>query len=171
MRPRFFAPSRDDGRSDRQVIYEAIRDAVPGQVFDYATLAAALQVGVSEPITQERVGSAARAANRLLLREKQRAIEVVKGVGYRVAAAEEHLGLAVSRRHRAETNIRRGIELLRNCRTEELSDVQRNLHEGQFLIMSGVYQAVRYANSRIDRHQKVLQVLTERVERLEENGQ
>lgn len=162
-----FQPSRADGRSDRQVVYEMMQDAEPNTVFDFDRIADALQVGVAETVTHQRACSAARAANRTLLREKQRSVTVVRGLGYRVIAANEHMGVAVTRRRRAESQIRAGIGMLRGCRLDELSEPQRTLHEGQLLVMSGVYEAVKHVNSRQDRQEKVIDRLKRRVDRLE----
>jgi hypothetical protein len=163
-----FQPTRRDGRSDRQVVYELMQDAEPGVVFAHDVIADALQSGVADPITPERASAAARAANRLLLRERRRTMLAVRGIGYRILAACEHVGASLSRRERAESQVRAGLSILRECRLDELSETQRKLHEGQLLVMSGVYDAVRYTNARVDRHEKALRALTDRVVRLED---
>ncbi len=165
--PKPFTPSRDDGRSDRQVVFELVRDASPETVFPFVQIRLALQDGVENTITQQRVCAAARLADKTLQRECDRVLRVVKGVGYRVAPASEHLGMALVRKDKATMQFRQGVDILRHCRLGELSETERKLHEGNLLVMTAYLSALRHLNARQDRQERVLEVLTKRIDKLE----
>lgn len=162
-----FQPSRDDGRSDRQVIFELVRGAEPDTMFPYAQLTAALQRGTTRSIAPTTVGMACRLASRTLERECQRTLSVVRTVGYRVVRANEHLTLALDRKDRAEGLIKRGVELLEHTRLDELDEPHRTLHQGQMMIMGGFYEALRSTRRRQDAQDRVIEHLIQRVDRLE----
>ncbi len=169
-----FEPSRPDGRSDRQVVYDLTSEAEPGELFDYHQLTDALAEGLDEKPDRTRVYRAVAAANKTLLRERKRYLGVVKGRGYKLLSASEHLPTALVRKDRAQTHLQRGIELLRDARLDELTEAQRTLHEGQLMILSGVYHAVRDSHKRHDKTDALIadlmkdkQRIEERLERLE----
>lgn len=163
-----FTPSREDGRSDRQVVFELVRDATPEALFTYEEIEDALQEGIPIPITRARAYRAVQGANRTLMREHRRAMRTVRGTGFRVLRADEHLPVALGRKERAEQQIKRGIELLRSTRIDELDPVQRTLHEGQLLIMSGIYSAVRETRRRVSRQDDAIHDIRQRLTQLEQ---
>lgn len=169
-----FTPSRADGRSDRQVIYDLTGDADPGATYTYAELTDALQDGLDQPVTRDRIYRAVAAANKTLLREHSRYLGVVENVGYRIIRADEHLPVSLQKKDRAQTHLRRGIELLRHARLDELTEAQRTLHEGQLMILSGIYAAVEDSARRHERTEGLIedllkskQQIEDRLERLE----
>ena len=88
--------------------------------------------------------------------------------------ADEQLPVSLKKKDRAQGYIRRGIELLRHARLEELTEAQRTLHEGQLMIMSGLYHAVQESARRHDRAEGLIedllksnQDIQDRLDRLE----
>lgn len=153
-----FRPSRSDGRSDRQVVYELVGDAEPDSMFPFDDIQAALSEGLDSPASKSRAYKAVKAANNLLLREKRRYLVSVPGVGYRMIHASEHLPVALGKKTRAETQIKTGIKILREVRMAELAEPERNLIVGQLMIMDGMYQMARASERR---HAKQEQVIDE----------
>jgi len=164
---KLFEASRNDGRSDRQVVFELVRDADPETTYSYEDMCGALTKGTDREITRGVVYRAAGAANHTLMRERKRALVVVRNVGYRVIRADEHLTVALVKKDRAETMVQRGIELLRHARVDELDEPHRTLHEGQLLVMSGFYDALRSTRRRQEQHDETINALLERVDKLE----
>jgi hypothetical protein len=169
-----FQPSRDDGRSDRRVVYDLTHDAEPGMTFTYKELIEALEEGLDTPVARDRVYRAVGAANTTLLREHRRYLGVVENVGYRVIHSEEHLPVSLQKKDRAQSYLKRGIELLRHARLDELTQAQRTLHEGQLMILSGIHSAVQDSARRLDRTESLIedllksdQQIQERLDRLE----
>lgn len=169
-----FKASRADGRSDRRVIYDLAENAEPGTVFTYTELLEALQEGTDREITRSHVYAAIGSANKNLLDEQKRYLGVVVGTGYRVIRADEQLGAALVKKDRANGYLKRGIDLLRNARLDELDTAQRTLHEGQLMIMAGLHQAIQESDRRHRRADELIQGLLdsnreiqERLENLE----
>lgn len=169
-----FQPTRADGRSDRRVVYELIQDAAPDSIFSFAEIKDALSTGVDTAIAMPRLYSAVRGANKTLLTENRRYLSVVKGIGYRVIRADEHLPVALGKKQRAELQIRDGIELLRQVELDELTPAQRQMHSGQLMIMDGVYRMVKASEKRqkdmdaaIDEIRRGQSEIARRIERIE----
>lgn len=162
-----FEASRENGRSDRSVVYETVRDAEPDTFFSYEQLIAALSDGLPETVERDRVYRSVNAANKTLLREDRRYLSVVRGEGYRVLRTDEHLPMALAKKDMAQTYLKKGIELLKHARLDELTEVQRTLHEGQLMILAGVYQAVEASAKRHDKQEQVIDELRQRMDRLE----
>ncbi len=101
------------------------------------------------------------------MRERRRAIRTVRGTGFRVLRSDEHLPVALGRKERAEQQIKRGIELLSSTRLDELDTMQRTMHEGQLLIMSGIYQATRETSRRVARQDDAIREINDRLKQLE----
>src|ERR1039458_2123642 len=143
-----FKASRADGRSDRRIVIDTVRGAAPGTTFMFDALTLALQEGTDRLIGRVAVGAAVRGANVWLLKEEKRILHSVKGVGYRVALASEHSGLALVNKRRADRQLEWGVRTLRDVRWDELDANSRAAHEGQLMILSGLYQAVHALNVR-----------------------
>lgn len=163
----FFQPSRPDGRSDRRVVFELVQNAEPDTVFSYEQLTAALSAGLDEQVPRERVYRAVGEGNKTLLRERKRYLQVVPGTGYRVIHTSEAVSVALDKKGRASTYLRKGLEVLRNARLDELDAAQRTLHEGQLLVMAGLYEATERSERRHDRAESLIADLQNRVKRLE----
>lgn len=163
----FFQPSRPDGRSDRRVVFELVQNAEPDTVFTYEELTDALSAGLDEQVPRERVYRAVGEGNKTLLRERKRYLQVVPGTGYRVIHTSEAVSVALDKKGRASTYLRKGLEVLRNARLDELDPAQRTLHEGQLLVMAGLYEATERSEKRHDRAESLIADLQNRVKRLE----
>lgn len=162
-----FKPTREDGRSDRRVVYELIADSEPDSRVTYDDLIDALQEGLDEPVGKPRVYQAVAQANSTLLREKSRYLSVVRGEGYRVIRADEHMGVALGKKDRAEKSIRKGVEILRNVRADELSPEQRNAHQGTLMVVGGMLQMMRDSERRHERADSLIEDLKRRITNLE----
>lgn len=157
-----FSPSRADGRSDRIVIYDLMRDAVPDQAFSFAEIAAALQAGIAEPIAKSRLYRAVRQGGRTLLQREQRAVQVVKGRGYRIVRANEHMRLTRQRETQARRQMQLGLGYLQHVREDELTPNERLLHRGHLHITMGAILAIEAIHRRQDRQDELIVELLRR---------
>lgn len=163
-----FEPTRQDGRSDRQVIYDLAHGHDPGRLFTYDQLLDALAEGLDERPDRPRAYRAVAQANRLLLELDKRYLQVQRGHGYRVITAAEHLGAALAKRVTAENAIEKGLDILRGTRIEELpADIQK-IHQGHMLIMAGLHGAIRESQQRHDRQETLINQLAAKVKTLEQ---
>jgi uncharacterized protein YlxP (DUF503 family) len=163
-----FTASRADGRSDRRVIYDLAENAEPDTVFTYDELLQALQEGTEREIAFSHIYAAIGAANKSLLTEQKRYLAVVRGVGYRVIHASEQLGVALVKKDRAQNHLKRGIDLLRNARLDELDEAQRTLHEGQLMILAGFHQAIQESERRHNRADQLIKGLLDSNRQIQE---
>lgn len=165
-----FTPSRPDGRSDRQVLFDLVEAAEPDMTFKFDEILDALNRDLEVPVTQHRVYAAVRDANTTLLRERKRYLRNVRGVGYRVIFTSEAVAVALDKKGRAESYLARGLQVLRNARLDELAPAQRTLHEGQLLIMAGLHEATQRSERRHDKSEALIAELSRRVEEIEKGA-
>lgn len=110
----------------------------PGHLYDYAGLAAALAVG-TRPFTTVEVQRIVQRLVTRLLREQQRRLHVVPGMGYRLAPAAEHMSLAHVDRRRSDTQLKKGLDTLRHVRFDEMDANTRAAHEGHLMVHEALY--------------------------------
>lgn len=166
---------RKDGRSDGQVVFDVAIQAKPNDILRYEVLLDALQKDVnSVEFDKNRVYGAIKSANRKLLKKHSRYLAVVRGTGYKLITADEHLGIALSKKQTAQKYMLTGLEILEHTVFDELSPTQRLLHEQQMVLMKGLYQKVKYhdeklseTESMIDKMRNEQKAMQERLERLE----
>jgi len=138
-----FRITRMDGRSNQQVILDAVKGGEPGRVYTYQELADVLSKGTGRSYTIQDVQGIVRQAGPRLSKEQARALQNVATVGYRLAHAGEHCKLALIHTRKSEVQLHRGFELLSNVRMDEMDANQRQAHEGHLLITAALYQNQR----------------------------
>ena len=151
-----FLPTRVNGKSDARVVIETVAEGDPGTVFDHDVLIAALQKNTARAISRSTVCAAVQAANRRLLKEYQRTLHSIRGVGYRLAAASDHTRLAQGRRRRADRQLAVGLATLQHVRWDEMDENARKAHEGQLMVMASLHQMVTAVQGRQDRLEELV---------------
>jgi hypothetical protein len=129
-----FAIMRKDGRSNAQVIIDTVKDGKPGTLYGYEYLAQALSDGAPHRYTVNDVRAIVARMDQRLLKEHQRALHCVRGKGYRLALAGEHMALATVRKRRADVQFMKGLNTLRNVRWDEMDENTRQAHQGHLMI-------------------------------------
>jgi len=135
-----FVTTRSDGRSNSQVVLDLVKGESPGVVFSYEDLATELEKGVATTYDNAAVAGVVRNMMSRLLKEQQRALHNVRGIGYRLAPAREHMSLAHNRKRRADVQMKHGLDTLRHVRWDELDPATKAAHEGTLLIVSALYE-------------------------------
>ena len=162
------AISRQSGKSNQQVVVELVAEAPPGTVFSYDRIAAALSEGAGKTYTRAEVQSVVRtAADSRLLREYRRTLANVRGVGYKVAAANEHVPIAGAYNRKSIRSLKRGTDRLNHARLEELTEAERLTHEQQREVNNRLYSELRRIDRVQERHRVAIASTTQRVEQLE----
>lgn len=126
-------------RPEWQLVYDELRKLDVGDEITYRELSAVLE----RPFGKNR-GPLYRAAQELLHADR-RALETVRGRGYRVAAAETHGRLARRQVKFSRRRLRKGRELVEFVRSEELPAHVARLYEMQAVNFSWADQALRQA--------------------------
>ena len=160
-----FQPSRPSGQSDGRVL----ADLAESTEEDHLTFEEMIEALRSElpddraaKIDKGRVYRAVTAANKLLLRERNRILINQRGRGYRLTDPSEHHLVAQSRQVRASVQIKKGISLLRDTDVTTMDPEIRKLHEGQYHIMSGIYALAEDAAERATRAEARFEVAEDR---------
>jgi hypothetical protein len=136
-----FQVQRDNGKSDAQVIIDLVKDGPAGALYTHDAIMSALGEGSPREYGQHEVSGAIGRANKRLLREHQRRLHVVVGMGYRLAPASEHMALAGGDRRRADAQLKKGLATLRHVRWDEMDADARKAHEGHLMVTEAIYQA------------------------------
>ncbi len=158
--PARFTIARADGRADAQVVIDLVKDGAAGTLYPHDEILAALSVGTEREYRQHDVSGAVGRANRRLLREHQRRLHAVPGMGYRLAPAAEHMVLASSDRRRADTQLRKGLETLRHVRWDEMEPEARKAHEGHLMVTEAIWQAQRALDRRLRKVEAAIAAVT-----------
>lgn len=151
-----FVTARADGRADWKVVFDFVADARPDTVFAYADLERELRAGIDGAVSRERIGRACRAATEHLLLERERALQCLPGLGYRMAHARDHIGLANDHRHRGHRQMEKALAKTANVRLDELTPVERNLIDGMRIVFGSFAQMLAASERRQERFERVL---------------
>lgn len=162
-----FVTSRQDGRTDAEVLVALVSGLEPGTVMPYRQMAEALAVGSSRTWDTKAVQSAVRSTARRLLRQSARALIPVRGVGYRISQGADHHGLALRRESRANTQLRMAVDVLRHANYGEMTTNQRSVHEAHLTITGALFQQMRRVTQRQKQQDDAIQSLMARVDKLE----
>mgnify|MGYP001235012281 CR=1 FL=1 len=157
----FFEITRADGRSNSQVICDLVGKCDPGKVLEYSVLSAELSNGSTKIYSVQDVQSCVRLAGMMLGRLYQRVLQNVKKVGYRIALADEHMSLAIVRQDKASRQLKRGFEIVRDVKWDEIKDPQvRKATEGYLLVISGFFYTLSGHERRLGRIEKLIDDMT-----------
>jgi hypothetical protein len=162
-----FAVIRESGKCNAQVILDLVADALPGTLFTYDQLRAALSEGTNTEYDKAAVQAAVRSANRRLLREYRRYLGTVRNAGYHIIAPGDHQHVATWRNRRAERQEKWALDTLRYARTEDMTNDERERHVAMLTILEGVVAYKRAQERRTARLDELVAGLTHRVEQLE----
>lgn len=132
-----FAPVGD--RARWRILYDILKALNVGDVFTYERMAGVLDL---HPQTDRHTlqMSIQRAGKELEVEDK-RAIEAVRGVGYRVVEPEHHLVLARQHSRRAGRSLQRGLSKVVNV---DLNGVDPNIRGAFDLLARGFHQQAHF---------------------------
>lgn len=158
-----FTIGRNDGRSNQQVIIDLVKaNDTPGMIFSYDDLISALATGGKRSFQKRDIQIIVRQSLRRLGKECQRTLENVRGQGYRIAFAKDHLSLALLRENKADKQMRIGLQLLQNVRMDEMEENHRLAHQGTWMLMSAMYSQQRLLLRRQQRTESAVEELKRR---------
>lgn len=162
-----FEPSREDGRSDRQVVVDLVEEHQPDDVLSHAEILAALREGTDREIGPEHVYRAAGAASRWLIKNEKKALVTMRGQGYRISVPDDFHSLTLVRRDRASTQLNRGREVLENAPLDGMTEAVREAMVPLTILIGGAYAQLHAHQQRLKRHEGAILDLADRVKKLE----
>ena len=129
-----------------RVLHDVVRQAAYGRSYSYAELNAL--AGVTDIRTERWILLRTRTE---LLRHDQRYLDNVRGVGYRIVRAGEHLDVAHAYRRRSMRQAGKSVKVLEATDLAAVQDpvVRQNISNLQSR-MSRVEQTLRYQNARLE---------------------
>lgn len=145
-----FQITRLNGKSNAEVLLGYVLGSEPGRIFPYDELINVLSADATKTYAVYEVQSIVNAIQKRLLKEQSRTLYNVRGMGYKLAHATEHHALALQRKDKADSQLIRGISLLRNVRWEEMDPQSRLAHEGSLVIMSGLHAQQQAFDKRLN---------------------
>ena len=151
-----FVITRDDGRSDAEVLAEVVAAAAPGSLLAYEDLAEALGKGASREYARKDVQASVNRAEHKLATEHCRALANVRNQGYRVALAGEHQTLAGRKKDKAGKLLKRGLTILQHVDWDAMDENTRRAHEGQLMVVGALHSAMTGLNRRMDRIEQAI---------------
>lgn len=151
-----FEITRVDGRSNQEVLIQLVKGAEPETLFTYEELAEALAKGTDRKWARPDVCGVVRASRKRLLDEHSRTLRNVKGKGYKMAHASEHMELSLERRRRGESHMELGLKLLTRVRENELDANMRIAFEGMRNLMVGMVNAISSHEQRLRHIERVI---------------
>jgi hypothetical protein len=80
----------------------------------------------------------------------------IRNTGYRIAKANEHGMLANNRKRRADVQVRKGLDILRNVRWDDMDEESRKAHQGQLMVSEGIYGLMQSLAKRQDKLEEVI---------------
>lgn len=166
-----FQPSREDGRSDRQIVIDLVETAQSGDLLTHEEILSALQEESDREFDRSHVYRAAGAASRWLIKNSKKALVPVRGKGYRVSFPDDFHSLTLVRRDRASTQLNRGVEVLEGAPYEEMSETVREAIAPLQVLMIGAYAQLHAHHRRLRRHDAAIEDLSKRLQKLEEEDE
>jgi hypothetical protein len=146
-----FRASRPDGRSDWRVVFDLVDGRDPGYEVGHDAILEALGTD-----NRSRMYRAVQRANHELWKTRNRSLAVVKGVGYRVLHAEEHVPLANSYRRQARKRMTNAVSVMEATDLDALGPEARKFAvevTGAFRAMTEALGAVA---ARVARHDDLI---------------
>lgn len=161
-----FKITRADGRSNAQVLLDYVKDKPAGTVFTYVELCDALSEGANHSYSTQALQSIAVSVYPRLLKEQARALHNVRNTGYRLAPAAFHVVLANGRQSKADRQMLRGVQTLQHVKWDEMNANEKLAHEGQLLIVGGLYNQMKA----LERRQSIIEEAIRRTRGIGDEG-
>lgn len=149
-----FKTVREDGRSYRDVAVDVLKDKQPDEIVTYKMLGVAMEL--SPVVELGKIQAAVNAANKTLLKVHNRGVKNVKNMGYRIVKAREHMLVATSQEVKADNAMVRALRWYEGTKLEEMTEIERSLHQGQHMLAEAIYQSHQQLDKRIKRIEDAL---------------
>src|SRR5271165_7697040 len=118
-----FKPTREDGRSYRDVTVDLFKNLVPNTIVNYEQLGKELELNPESD--RNRIQMAVRSANKVLLKMHNRGVTNVPTVGYRVLEAREHMIVANGHQNKADRALIRAQNFYEGTNLSEMTQHER----------------------------------------------
>lgn len=152
-----------------RMVYDVLKELHPDDVISTEEIEGAL----GRPLGKNR--SPVYRAAKELQQVNRRSLATVRGIGYRVARADEHFGLALERSDRAQGQLKRGIAIADATDTSLLPSEQAERLEALANLMTRGFEFMKILALQVDAQTNMIESVksegqdtSERVDALEE---
>ena len=160
-----FQPKRDDGRSYWRIVFDRFSSAAHGEIVTHSELTSL----IGQTDRSLLYASVSRAAKELRKR-CQRDVASLRGEGYRILLANEHVTKAEVHKQRATQQLKIANEVVDATDLAALTSSERELWGKVKRGMVLMYQAITAHEAELERHESLIQSLQHRVDTLEQNN-
>lgn len=140
-----FRPKGD--RSLRVIVAEMVAERSPGDLITYDELGKALDLDPDE--RRDQIRQAVSAARPVILADHKRALIAERGKGYRIAFAGEFAGLAQGHRRKADRQMGKALDIVKNVNERELSPDELKRHRAVAMIITNLHSRMTSAETRL----------------------
>lgn len=140
-----FRPKGD--RSLRVIVAEMVAERSPGDLITYDELGKALDLDPDE--RRDQIRQAVSAARPVILADHKRALIAERGKGYRIAFAGEFAGLAQGHRRKADRQMGKALDIVKNVNERELSPEELKRHRAVAVIITNLHSRMTSAETRL----------------------
>ena len=162
-----FKPSRDDGRSDKQVVLDLVRTKKRGDFIPYEEFVDALAEGTDRDIERHHAQVAVRSAERTLLEDHQMVLKNVRGQGYLVAQPNGFRDFVVDKRDRTKKLMVRGQRAIEYAPYGDMAPATRRDMDELQAQVTIAFAGLEHVEGRQKRQEEAIRLLTRRVDRIE----
>lgn len=113
-------------------LYERLAEMAPGEIIKKDEVIGLAGTYFGGPLSR---------AKDELLAVNLRTVLNIRSVGWRVAAANEHVGVAETMQRRASSTLRRGVNVVSFVRRDELTDTERSRNDRVEMAMQALARA------------------------------
>lgn len=163
-----FKITRTNGRSNAEVLAAVVAASEPGRILSYDELAGILGEGTDRAWKRVDVQQAVNGGRRYVLRQTRRDLVSLRGTGYQVSRASEHVAISKRRERKAGNQMARAVEVLQNTPIGELSSAQAMEHDAHLAVTAIIAQQVMRLTRKQHQQDDLISNLNRRVTKLEE---
>jgi hypothetical protein len=138
----------------RVIVAEMVAQGSPGDLITYDDLGKALDLDPDE--RRDQIRQAVSAARPLVLADQKRALIPVRGEGYRIAWASEFAGIAQEHRRKADRQIGKALDIVRNVNEKELTPDELRRHRAVAMVITNLHTRMTSAESRLQQLEEVV---------------
>jgi hypothetical protein len=146
-----FKKTRPDGRSYREVLVDALKEAEYNTVYTYQ------QLGTMTALDRrDRIQMTVRLANKALLKLYHRGLRNVANVGYRIINPNEHMAAGQYHQTKSNRQLAACVRFYEGTALEKLTENERKLHLGQQMLAEALLASHRHLDRRLKRVEDLL---------------
>lgn len=138
----------------RVIVAEMVAQGSPGDLITYDDLGKALDLDPDE--RRDQIRQAVSAARPLVLADQKRALIPVRGQGYRIAWASEFAGIAQEHRRKADRQIGKALDIVKNVNEKELTPDELRRHRAVAMVITNLHTRMTSAESRLQQLEEVV---------------